>query len=221
MLVGCKSASPNSLLFGCPCLCVCVGGGGLKTIIQVFLDILKSLSMFCFYKQLDLASQLNFCMHTLCFPRMYFWESHGSYFFRSFHSITRFPFPTAVQRTDFWQAEMGDWGVRGIAPTQKRCHFHTKVRAPSECWPEFPECGSPGHKKSALGHIASAQLLWFGWAGLLFPSGWYGDWDDWREGGLLVAALSVQSLLLTDEGNRKAVLPLGAAVCWSGEEQGG
>ena len=89
--------------------------------------------------------------------------------FLGLHSITRFPFPTAVQRTDFWQAEMGDWGVRGVAPTQKRCHFHTKVWAPSECWPEFPECGSPGHKKSALGHIASAQLLWFGWAGLLSP----------------------------------------------------
>ena len=129
--------------------------------------------MFCFYKQhLDLASQLNFCVHTLCFLRMCFWESHGSYFFRSFHSITRLPFPTAVQRRDFWQAEMGDWGVLGVAPIQKRCHFHTEVWAPSECWPEFPECDCLGHKKSVLGHIASAQLLWFGWARLLFPSGW-------------------------------------------------
>ena len=35
--------------------------------------------MFCFYKQhLDLASQLNFCVHTLCFLRMYFGEGDGT-----------------------------------------------------------------------------------------------------------------------------------------------
>ena len=58
------------------CFSVCVVF--LKTIIQVFF-ILKLLSMFCFYKQhLDLASQLNFCVHTLCFLRMYFGEGDGT-----------------------------------------------------------------------------------------------------------------------------------------------
>lgn len=46
-----------------------------------FFGTLRLLSIFCFYKQhLDLALQLNFCVHTVCFLMIYFWESHGSYF---------------------------------------------------------------------------------------------------------------------------------------------
>ena len=103
-------------------VCVCVWGGGLKTIIQVFLDILKSLLMFCFYKQLDLASQLNFCMHTLCFLRMYFWESHGSYFFRSsFHYQISIPHSSAENR--FLTGRNGRLGCQGSSPYTKEVPF--------------------------------------------------------------------------------------------------